>query len=126
MNASNENISERLTSADMIVGPWTMTLAGEAGGLVTPEIANAVINSKAKRLLIPVKAAGWEWAGVDDLQESALLQQTLTAIKQILENEPVKPARPMGAGAIIGIVIGVLFLLTFLTSILFSYFYGGF
>ena len=126
MNAKSENIPERLTSSGLIVAPWIITIPDEAGGAVTSNIANAVIKSSARKLLIPVRTNIWEWAGVDRWNNEAMLQQTLNAVKQILADEEVKAARPMSAGAVIGIIIGVLLLLILLAIPVIFYFSGGF
>jgi len=43
------------------------------------------------------------------------------AVKQIAAGEEVRPARPLGVGAIIGIIVGVLFLLILLAGPLLSF-----
>jgi hypothetical protein len=69
-------------------------------------------------LLIPLRAEGWDWAGVDWWDSEALVRQTVRAVKQIVEGEEIKPIRPLSAIAIIGTIIGVLFLLSLLVSVL--------
>jgi len=101
-------ISARLSAATLIVGPWNMAVSG---GALTAEIARAVVASPARKLLVPVRAQGWEWAGVDRWNAEAMARHTIRAVKQMVEGEEVRPARPLGAGAIVGIVIGVLLLL---------------
>ena len=114
-------ISLQLAQAGLIIGPWTMTaadgLAGEDGG----GIASAVIASPARKLLIPTRAKGWEWAGLDRLNNKSLVQDTVRAVKQMIEGEEVKVVRPMSAGAIVGIVIGVLFFLSILATVIISF-----
>ena len=74
-----------------------------------------------------MRANGWEWAGVDRWNAEAIVRQTVRAVKQIVEGEEVKPARPLGAGAVIGIIIGVLFLLILLAiPVLFFFVLRGF
>ena len=69
---------------------------------------------------------GWEWAGVDRWNAEAIVQQTLRAVKQIVQGEAVRPIRPLSAGAIIGIMVGVLFLLTLLAIPVLYFFSRGF
>lgn len=116
------DIAERLTGASLIIGHWTIAVPGEAGGFVTQTISDAVINSQARKLLIPVRVGKWEWAGVDHWSSEAVFEQTLQAVKQMLEGKEVEPIRPMSAGAVIGIIIGVLFLLILIAIPLLMYF----
>lgn len=109
--ALNDAAANQLAEAGLIVGPWDMAVAS---GPVSPEFAQAIVASPARKLLIPARVAGWEWAGVDRWNVEAIIQQTVRAVNQILEGEEVKPARPLGAGAIIGIIIGVPVLLILL------------
>jgi hypothetical protein len=124
--AALETIQAQLAGAEFIVGPWTIAVAGGAGGQVTPEVANAVIASPARKLLVPIQTEGWEWAGVDRWGTDALVHQTVRAVKQLAEGEAVSAIRPMSAGAIIGIVVGVLVLLILLAIPVLLYFSGGF
>jgi hypothetical protein len=111
-----------LAQAGLIVGPWMIAVPGGAEGTVTPAIAQAVLDSPALKLLAPIWAEGWDWAGVDRWDAEALVRQTVSAVKQIAAGEEVKPARPLGAGAIIAIIIGGLFLLILLTIPLLRFF----
>jgi hypothetical protein len=102
---------QRLAEAGLIVGPWNIAVAdGQTAG----EIARAVVASPARKVLYPARAAGWEWAGVDRWNADAGVRQTVQAVKQCLAGEEIRPARPLGAGAIIAIIVGgaiVLYLL---------------
>jgi hypothetical protein len=118
------NYLSRLKEAGIIIGPWEIVIADQAKGAITPEMASAVVNSPAVKLLAPTRSKGWEWAGVDQWNTDFYVRQTVNAVKQIIENKGVKPIRPLGVGAIIGIVIGVIFLLLLL-SIPISEFFGG-
>jgi len=118
-SADEKAIATRLREAGLIVGPW---LIATAGGLVSDKVAAAVVSSPARKLLIPIHAQGWDWAGVDRWDSSAIVVQTVRAVKQVLAGEEVRPHRPMGAGSIIGIVVGVVFLLILLGGPLISFF----
>ena len=106
-------VKDQISQADLIIGPWTMTggtqVAGE--GNVKPELARAIIHSPARKLLIPTRVEGYEWAGVDRWKHKAIIRQVVSAALQILRGEQVKPVRPLGVGAIVGIVVGGLILL---------------
>jgi hypothetical protein len=121
-SADRKDVITQLNQAGLIVGPWEIAIAGGAGGAVTPEISQAVIDSPASKLLIPTPSEGWNWAGVDQWNTEAFVRQTVNAVKQILEGEEVKPTKPLGYGAIVGIIIGVLFLLIVLGLIVSSFF----
>jgi hypothetical protein len=116
-DADQEAIVTQLTEAGLIVGPWMIASAGDS---VSTEIAEAVISSPARKLLVPLRSEGWEWAGVDRWDHEAIVRQAVFAVKQVLAGEAVKAHRPMGACAIIGIIISVLFLLTLLVIPLMS------
>ena len=105
-----------LAAAELIVCPWTVLLPEGAGQGASPEIAQAVVDSPARKLLIPTRPEGWEWAGLDRWDRQDLIQQTVHAIEQMVSGDPVQPARPLSAGTIVLIVIGVLIALSVLSS----------
>ncbi len=79
-----------LRSANVIVGSWTMAAAN---GQVSPEIAQVIAASPARKLNVPTWGEGWEWVGIERLDDEALVREAVRAVKQILEGEEVKPAR---------------------------------
>ncbi len=109
--------TKKLTGAAVIVGPWTIAVRG---GFVRDEIVEAVVSSPARKLLAPLHAEGWDWAGVERSDMEILARHTARAVMQALAGEPVRVHRPLGVGAIIGIVIGALILLAGLGSALYS------
>ncbi len=129
-DSSDENDSDaelaKILEADIIIGPWNMVISKDTGGAPTPGISSAIVNSPAIKLLVPTRVEGWEWAGVDQWNTAYFVQQSVNAIKQIIENKNVKPVRPLGAGAIIGIIIGAIFLLLLLGIPIFALFGGLF
>ncbi|MDE3088700.1 MAG: DUF3842 family protein [Chloroflexota bacterium] len=88
--ADQNGILAQLGSAGLIVGPWTIAAAGSPA---SPEIARAISASPARKLLIPFSAAGWDWVGVERLNEDAFARQAARAVKQVLEGDEIKPAR---------------------------------
>ncbi|MCP4539937.1 MAG: hypothetical protein GY832_22585 [Chloroflexi bacterium] len=110
----DETIAAQLAQAGLIVGAWT--IAG--GGTTSPAIAQMVADSPARKLLIPTRLQGWEWAGVDRWNTDALVHQTVRAVKQIADGEVVEPAHPMNAGNIIAIGIGAIFVLFVILSLI--------
>jgi hypothetical protein len=122
---SELDLSE-LNDAQIIISPWQIVLAGKAGDASFPELSSAVVSSPAVKLLVPTRSKGWEWAGVEQWNTDYFVRQTVSAVKQIIEEKSVKPIRPLGAGAIIGIVIGAIFLLLLLGIPVFALFGGLF
>jgi hypothetical protein len=116
------SIPDQLTNAGLIVGSWEMVVPGGAGGAVSPEVAQAVISSGGRKILVPFRSKGWDWSGVDPWDSESLVKQTVAAVQQVLVGEGVKSRRPMGAGSIIGIVVGVLILLGLLARSLVGFF----
>ncbi|MBN1889317.1 MAG: DUF3842 family protein [Thermoflexales bacterium] len=102
-------LGQQLAEAAVIVGAWSIIL--------TAELATAVVASPARKLLVPVHTEGWEWAALDRWNTDALVRQTVHAVKQIVVGEEVKPLRPLGAGAVVGIIVGVLVVLFFLIQL---------
>jgi len=59
--------------ADVIIGPIGIVIADAMYGEITPAMANAVAQSNAKRLLIPVNHCDNIVVGVSDLSISSLI-----------------------------------------------------
>jgi len=116
-------VPAKLREAAMIVGPWSIAVDG---GVVDSGIVQAVVQSPARKILVPVHVEGWDLAGVDRWHEEGLIQQTVRAVKQWVDGEEVKAIRPMTIGGIIGTVVGVLILLILLAVPVLIYFSGGF
>jgi len=112
-------IPAKLSTAGVIVGPWSIAVAG---GVVGSEISQAVVKSSARKILVPVHMDGWDWAGVDHWNTEALIQQTVRAVRQWTGGEEIKAVHPMGIGGIIGTVIGVLILLILIAIPLLNFF----
>lgn len=67
-------------NADVIVGPIGIVVADSLLGEVTPKMAAAVGQSKAKKVLIPVNRCNNIIVGVPDLSLGTLLQKALEEI----------------------------------------------
>ena len=106
--AEKEDVAAQLAEADLIVSPWTLLSSLGAAHGAPAELVQAVLRSPARKVLIPVRAEGWQWAGVDRWDDSALVEQVAHAARQSLEGDEVKPVRPLSASTVILIVIGVL------------------
>jgi hypothetical protein len=92
MRATQDAIGTRLANAQIIVGPSTIAVAG---GAVTAEVAAAIAASPARKLLVPLGVAGWEWVGVDSKNTAAMVAQTIRAIKQIVAGEEISASRSL-------------------------------
>jgi hypothetical protein len=112
----------RLREAGMIIGPWTLAVAGAEAGVVTTEIARAVNENPGHRLFLPTWKPGWAWIGVEQEEQGARVRQAVQAVKQVLEGMEVKPARQLGVGGVIGIVVAVLILLSVMVNIAANFF----
>ena len=72
--------------ADVIVGPIGIVIADALYGEITPAMALAVGQSKAKRILIPVNHCDNIIVGVSDLSMAKLIDNVLREIMQIKRN----------------------------------------
>ena len=116
-STSQDAIAAQLSGVGLIVGPWTMVMAGSP-------VASAIAASPARKLFVPVQVEGCEWAGLEHWNAESLVRQTVHAVKQIVEGGQVKTERPMGAGTIAVIVVGVLVLLSCLAGPLISFMFN--
>lgn len=67
-------------SADIIVGPVGIVIADSLLGEITPAMAVAIGQSRAKRILIPVNHCDNIIAGMPDLSVAALVQNAVDKI----------------------------------------------
>jgi hypothetical protein len=82
-----------------------------AAGGAADDVARAIVASPAHKVLVPAAGAGFHWAGLDRLDASDAVRQAVRAVRQIIAGKEAKARRPLGTGAITGIVIGVVLLL---------------
>ena len=71
-------------SADIIVGPIGIVIADSLLGEITAEMARAIGQASAKRILIPMKNCGNIVAGVSDMNMSDLIGAAVEEIKRIV------------------------------------------
>ena len=78
--------------ADVIVGPVGIVMADALLGEITPTMANAVAQSRAYKVLLPVNKCNHFIVGVQDASMSQLVQQavqeTINALNWI-DNRPI-------------------------------------
>ena len=70
--------------ADIIAGPIGIVIADSLYGEITPKMALAVAQSKAKRILIPFNHCDNIIAGIADLSVGRMIQSAVEEIKKIL------------------------------------------
>ncbi len=106
--------AEHLAGCDLILLPWNSLLEkSDPDAQIWLEAARM---APAKKLLLPAHVEGWEFGGVEHWEQPALIQQTVHAVGQIIAGQTVKPKKPLGAGAVIGMVVAGLFGFSLLMS----------
>lgn len=85
MGATGENpVIVTARTADIIVGPIGILAADAMLGEITPAMAAAVGRSNAKKLLLPVNLCNNIVVGTQSLSLSAVLDEAVDALRQIL------------------------------------------
>ena len=83
--ATGENpVIVNCRGADVIIGPIGIVIADALYGEITPKMAQAVAQSNARRLLLPVNKCDNIIIGVDDLSLSHLIELTLAELDRLL------------------------------------------
>lgn len=73
-------------NADVIIGPIGIVIADSMIGEVSPKMALAICQSKAKRILIPVNHCDNIVVGVSDLSLAKLIQEVIERIRNLKGN----------------------------------------
>ena len=88
MGATGENpVIVASRTADVIVGPIGILAADAMRGEITPTMAGAVGQSRAKNLLLPVNLCNNVVVGTQSLSLSAVLDEAVDILRQILSNQ---------------------------------------
>ena len=83
--ATGENpLIVNVRSADVIIGPVGIVIAGSLFGEITPKMAKAVGQSRARRLLIPVNLCSNIVIGVTNLSISVMVNGVLEELDKLL------------------------------------------
>ena len=69
-------------TAKLLLGPVELVLAGSMLGKVSPAIAQAVAQSEAMRILVPMHPEGMLVAGVGELSSSELIEDAVQKAEQ--------------------------------------------
>jgi len=83
--ASGENaIRVSISLADYIIGPIGVVLPNAIMGEITPLIAEAVFNSRGKKLLLPLSQPHFEIVGIGQKNVNDLIGDAIVALKKML------------------------------------------
>lgn len=72
-------------NADLIVGPIGIVIADSLYGEITPVMAAAIGQSRARRILIPMNHCDNVIVGVDDLSIGRMLSSVLEKVREYME-----------------------------------------
>ena len=85
IGATGENaVVVNCKTADFIIGPIGIVIADSLFGEITPRMAEAVGQSSAQRILIPVNKCGNIIVGIPDVAFSKLIDLTMESLKTFL------------------------------------------
>lgn len=79
-------------NADIIVGPLGIVVADSMMGEISPAMAAAVGQSRAKKLFVPINMCNSIVVGASDIPIKELIQAAVNEIKNICEGKP--PVHP--------------------------------
>lgn len=71
-------------TADVIIGPIGIVIADSLFGEITPEMAKAIGQSRARRILIPMNHCDNIIVGVDDLKTSRLIECVVQELREFM------------------------------------------
>ena len=80
-------------NADVIVGPLGMVIADSMYGEITPTMALAVAQSKARKILLPFNQCDNIVVGVQDFTTATLIQQAVAEVVKAMDTPPA-PCQP--------------------------------
>ena len=86
ISATGENpLKVNVKDADVIIGPVGIVIANSLFGEVTPKMAKAVGNSRAKRLLIPVNLCSTIVIGVNNTSIATMVNGVLFEMDKLMQ-----------------------------------------
>lgn len=71
--------------ADVIIGPIGIVIADSLFGEITPQMAVAVGQAEAVRILLPVNKCDNLVAGISDVSTGAILKDVIAKVRKIVE-----------------------------------------
>lgn len=72
-------------NADIIIGPIGIVIADAMFGEITPQMAVAVGQADAVRILLPINKCDNLVAGIPDISTATILEDVILKVKKILE-----------------------------------------
>lgn len=108
-----DRLQSALAEADIVVAPSSLLTPGGLQSDVD-DVAQLLADCPAHKLLIPRRAQRWDWAGFEYEELDQQMAHVVAAARQIALGEQVKPARPLGVGALIGIGLAAILFLIFI------------
>lgn len=80
-----EAIAKLVPTADVIVASLNMVLPGAMLGEVTPEIVRAILEAKAKKVLLPLNRVSVEIVGTEGRTMDTLIDECLSRVRVAVE-----------------------------------------
>jgi NAD(P)-dependent dehydrogenase (short-subunit alcohol dehydrogenase family) len=77
-------ILRTIQEADLILGSLSVVLAGSFLGEVTPDMVTAILQTRARKLLLPLNRVGVEVIGANSHTLDPLIDQTVRRVESIL------------------------------------------
>jgi hypothetical protein len=88
LGATGENpVIYNSTDADIIIGPLGIIVANALMGEVTPNMAVAIGQSKAQKILIPINKCNNKVVGIQNLSFKEYIELAVEQVKEIIENK---------------------------------------
>ena len=88
LGATGENpVIYNSTDADIIIGPLGIIVANALMGEVTPNMAVAIGQSKAQKILIPINKCNNKVVGIQNLSFKEYIELAVDQVKEIIENK---------------------------------------
>ena len=81
-------IADTVPTVDVIIASLNLLLPGSLLGEVTPEIARAILNARAKKVLLPVNRAFLEVVGTENQTMEGLIARSLSRVTSLVTAAP--------------------------------------
>ena len=107
----SDNLAGLLATADIVVGSWSMALAGD-------ELQAALAASPARKLILPNPVPGWQWVKKETWDQDSAVSQAVETIETIIAGETAAPRLTLTPGVIILLIAATILILILLTSLL--------
>jgi hypothetical protein len=84
VNVGERAIRQAIYAADMIVASLNVVLPGSMLGEITPSIAEAILRTPARKLLLPVNGSKVEVAGTETFTLEQLISHVIHRVQTVL------------------------------------------